>query len=187
MKNRWVLTLGIAIVAIAGLACGGGSDPEPTRAPTSTPVPTATEPAMVDPAPTTPPSANTPSAPVGDGAALSLGTPNSDDLVYDTEALTAKAGSTVTVTFNNNAVTQQHNWALVQPGTKDDVALAGLTMVDTDWLDPDDTNVIANIGLLDPGESVSVTFTAPPAGTYQYVCTFPGHNLTMFGTFEVTP
>ena len=182
MITKWVLNLGIAVVAIVGLACGGGSEPEPTRAPTSTPAPAATEPAMVDPTATT-----APSAPTGDGSGLSLGTPNSDDLVYDTESLTAKAGSTVTVTFNNSAVTQQHNWALVQPGTKDDVALAGLTEVDTDWLKPDDPNVIANIRLLDPGESVSVTFTAPPAGTYQYVCTFPGHNLTMHGTFEVTP
>ena len=179
--KKWVLHLSIALVAVFGLACGGGSEPEPT----STPAPTATQPAMVDPTPTTPPAANTPSAPVGDG--LSLGTPNSDDLVYDTESLTAKAGETVTVTFNNNAITQQHNWVLVQPGTKDDVALAGLTEVDTDWLKPGDPNVIASIRLLDPGESVSVTFTAPPAGNYQFVCTFPGHNPTMYGKFEVTP
>lgn len=179
--KKWVLYTSIAIVAIFGLACGGGSDPEPT----STPAPTATQPAMVDPTPTAPAAVNTPSAPSGDG--LSLGTPNSDDLVYDTESLSAKAGETVTVTFNNNAVTQQHNWALVQPGTKDDVALAGLTEVDTDWLKPDDPNVIASIRLLDPGESVSVTFTVPAAGRYQFVCTFPGHNPTMFGTFEVTP
>ncbi len=179
--KKWVLYTSIAIVAIFGLACGGGSDPEPT----STPAPTATQPAMVDPTPTTPAAVNTPSAPSGDG--LSLGTPNSDDLVYDTESLSAKAGETVTVTFNNNAVTQQHNWALVQPGTKDDVALAGLTEVDTDWLKPGDPNVIASIRLLDPGESESVTFTAPEAGRYQFVCTFPGHNPTMFGTFEVTP
>jgi hypothetical protein len=28
-------------------------------------------------------------------------------------------------------------------------------------------------------------FTAPAAGTYQFVCTFPGHNFTMFGDFIV--
>lgn len=31
-----------------------------------------------------------------------------------------------------------------------------------------------------------VRFTAPPPGNYQFVCTFPGHNFTMFGVFEVT-
>ena len=30
-------------------------------------------------------------------------------------------------------------------------------------------------------------FIAPPAGPYQFVCTFPGHNFTMFGDFIVTP
>ncbi|MQG65022.1 MAG: azurin, partial [SAR202 cluster bacterium] len=39
--------------------------------------------------------------------------------------------------------------------------------------------------LLDPGASGEVTFTAPASGTYQFVCTFPGHNFTMFGDFIV--
>ncbi len=168
MKKQWFLYFGIAIIAIVGLACGGGSEPEPTTAPTSTPSPTATTPAMVEPTPTSPPMVETPSAPTGDGVSLSLGSVNSDDLVFGTESLTAGAGSTVTV-------------------TKDDVALAGASAPTTDWLQPDDPNVIASIRLLNPGESGQVTFTTPAAGTYQFVCTFPGHNATMHGTFEVTP
>ena len=186
MKQKWVLHLGIAIVAIVGLACGGGSEPEPTRAPTSTPAPTATSPAMVEPTPTSSSAVDTPSAPPGDGATLTLSSANSDDLVFGSDRLAAKAGETVTVVYNNNAITQQHNWVLVQPGTKDEVATAGLVET-TNWLDPNDPNVIASIPLLEPGESGQVTFTTPAAGTYQFVCTFPGHNLTMFGTFEVTP
>ncbi len=178
MKKQWALYIGIAIIAIVGLACGGGSEPEPTSTPTPAPAPTATTPAMVEPT-TAPPS--------GDGVTLSLGSVDSDDLVFGTESLTAKAGTTVTVTYTNNAITQQHNWVLVQDGTKDDVALAGAAAPTTNWLMPDDPNVIASIRLLDPGESGQVTFTAPAAGTYQYVCTFPGHNPTMWGTFEVTP
>ena len=189
MKKQWFLYFGIAIIAIVGLACGGGSEPEPTKAPTSTPSPTATAttPAVVEPTPTSPSMVETPSAPTGDGVSLSLGSVNSDDLVFGTESLTAGAGSTVTVTYSNNAITQQHNWVLVQNGTKDDVALAGVSAPTTDWLQPDDPNVIASIRLLNPGESGQVTFTAPAAGTYQFVCTFPGHNATMHGTFEVTP
>ena len=111
---------------------------------------------------------------------------SSDEFVFTIDTMTAKAGEEVTVRFANNAVTQQHNWVLVQGGTKDDVAVAGL--VDpVNWLSPDDPNVIASVNLISPGESAQVTFTAPEAGTYEFVCTFPGHNATMFGTFEVTP
>ena len=178
MKKHWVLYVGIAMIVIASFACNGGSEPEPTRTPT--PPPTATTPAMVDPTATS-------AAPSGNGVTLSLGSVNSDDLVFGTEFLTASVGATVTVTYTNNAVTQQHNWVLVQNGAKDDVAIAGAAAPDTDWLQPNDPNVIASIRLLDPGESGQVTFTAPAAGTYQFVCTFPGHNPTMWGTFEVTP
>ena len=54
-----------------------------------------------------------------------------------------------------------------------------------DWVPPGDSRVIASTRLLDPGTTGEVTFTAPAPGTYQFVCTFPGHNLTMFGNFVV--
>ena len=115
-----------------------------------------------------------------------IGSASTDEFRFTTDSLTAKSGEEVTLRFSNNAVTQQHNWVMVQDGTKDEVATAGL--VDpVNWLNPDDPNVIASIRLLNPGESVQVTFTAPGAGAYQFVCTYPGHNATMFGTFEVAP
>ena len=115
-----------------------------------------------------------------------IGSAASDDLQFDMDSLTATAGQEVILRFNNNAVTQQHNWVLVESGTKDDVAAAGVTHPEN-WLDPDDPNVIASVRLLNAGEVGDVTFTAPDAGNYEFVCTFPGHNLTMFGTFEVSP
>ena len=56
---------------------------------------------------------------------------------------------------------------------------------DNNWVPPGDPRVIANTVLIGPGESTEVTFTAPESGTYQFVCTFPGHNFTMFGDFVV--
>jgi azurin len=53
------------------------------------------------------------------------------------------------------------------------------------WVPPGDARVIANTILLDPETFGEVTFTAPASGTYQFVCTFPGHNFTMFGNFIV--
>jgi len=41
--------------------------------------------------------------------------------------------------------------------------------------------------LVEPGTSGETTFTAPAAGTYPYICTFPGHYLMMKGVLTVTP
>ena len=115
-----------------------------------------------------------------------IGSASSDEFQFTIDSLTATSGEEVTLRFTNNAVTQQHNWVMVQDGTKDEVATGGL--VDpVNWLNADDPNVIASVRLLNPGESAQVTFTAPAAGAYQFVCTYPGHNATMFGTFEVAP
>ena len=180
MKKSWVLSFVLVMTAVVGFACGGGDDPTATTKPTSTsPAPTATSPTASQ-ATATPESS-------GGGVALSIGSVSTDDLEFDTESLTASAGAEVVLTFSNNAILQQHNWVLVQNGTKDDVAAGGLTAGPANnWVPVGDANVITNTPLIAAGESTEITFTAPAAGTYQFVCTFPGHAPTMFGTFEVT-
>ena len=109
-----------------------------------------------------------------------------DSLQYDKQLLTVNAGSDVTLTFTNVATVQQHNWVLVKPGTKDEVAMAGtLAGVANGWIPVDDDRVLANSSLLDAGASEEIKFNAPAAGTYPFVCTFPGHNATMIGNFIV--
>ena len=112
-----------------------------------------------------------------------------DALKFSTGTLTAKAGADVVLTFNNTSIINQHNWVLVNDGDKDGVATDGtIAGAANDWLQPDDPRVISHTALLNPGETEEVHFTAPPAGAYQFVCTFPGHNLSgMFGDFQVTP
>jgi uncharacterized cupredoxin-like copper-binding protein len=45
----------------------------------------------------------------------------------------------------------------------------------------------AHSGVLPAGDTNTFTFTAPAAGTYQYVCTVAGHAPAgMVGTFTVT-
>ena len=109
-----------------------------------------------------------------------------DALEFDTSSFAVGAGSQVTLTFTNASTLFQHNWVLTVDGTKDDVAQRGTSHPTADWVQPDDPDVFDHTQLLDPGTAGSVTFTAPPTGTYQFVCTFPGHNITMFGTFEVS-
>ena len=80
----------------------------------------------------------------------------------------------------------QHNWVLTAKGRGDDVGQAGIKAgADKGWV-PDSPDVLAHTKLLNPGESETITFTAPKEkGDYPYVCTFPGHYTTMKGTLEV--
>ena len=111
-----------------------------------------------------------------------------DALQFDLSQLTVKASSEVVITFKNASTGIQHNFVVVRAGTKDEVATAGAAAgPDNDWIPQGDDRVIAKSGLLASGASEDITFTAPGPGTYQFLCTFPGHNVTMFGEFNVTP
>jgi hypothetical protein len=47
--------------------------------------------------------------------------------------------------------------------------------------------VLWSIPVISPGQSKSVTFTAPmQPGVYPYVCTYPGHGFVMYGAMYVT-
>jgi azurin len=138
------------------------------------------------PPPTQAPSASEPPPSSGSGA-LEISV-KGDALEFDKESLEVATGSEVALSFNNISGINQHNLVIVKAGTKDAVATRGTAAgPGADWVQPGDADVIANTKVLDAGAAGDVTFTAPAAGTYQFVCTFPGHNFTMFGDFVVTP
>ena len=113
-----------------------------------------------------------------------------ETMAYDQTALTVKAGQKVHVVLTNRATSQamKHNWVLVNAGKEADVATAGMTAGEgKGYVAPGDGNVIAHTPLSQPGGQTEVTFTAPAAGTYPYICTFPGHYQSMHGTLTVTP
>ena len=113
---------------------------------------------------------------------------NGDALEFDSDSFEVTAGTEVVLVFNNVSGVNQHNWVVVQAGKKDEVAARGTAAgPGNEWVQPADPDVIAHTKLLGPGETSEVSFSAPPAGTYQFVCTFPGHNFTMFGDFVVNP
>jgi azurin len=171
-------SLGIVITTMLFvLACGGG-DPTPTEKPASTAKPAATEAPVVSPTPTTAPIAST------GASTLDIGS-RGDELYFDKDTLTVKSGEEILLTFTNNAGALQHNWVLVPVGTDLEISTAGVTAgADNYWI-PDDSRIIASSILVEPGSSAKVKFTAPSAGSYTFVCTFPGHNFTMSGSLEV--
>ena len=150
---------------------------EPTAMPTAVPAtsaPATSEPATSEPAMT------------GGGPVELEIDVNGDALEFSSGSMSAPAGAEVVVTFKNSSSVNTHNWALVEAGTKDAVATDGTAAGPANhWLPVDDSRVIGSTILVGPGESAQATFTAPSAGVYQFVCTFPGHNFTMFGDFTV--
>ena len=178
MNKRMLLIVALFSAAALVLAACGGGGPEPTatRAPTNTPTP-------LSGGQETPATPDT-EAPTGGPVNLSISVVG-DELKFTESSFTVAAGSQVTLTLDNVSATQQHNWALVEAGSKDDITNLGAAAgPDSGWL-PDDPRVLANTSLLDPGMSESITFQAPASGSYEFVCTFPGHNPTMFGDFIV--
>ena len=120
----------------------------------------------------------------GAPAALNISTAG-EQLQFAPANLSAAAGD-VKITFKNGSGAQKHNWVLVKGG--DDVAQkvdeaaaagGGETQAGGD--------VIAATKLLAGGEAGTASFTAPAAGTYTFLCTFPGHFVAgMKGTLTVS-
>jgi len=115
-----------------------------------------------------------------------------DQMKYDVVAIDATVGEKVTVTLTNTGMLPKaamaHNFVLLKAGT--DVAAfasAAMTHPENGYIAPDMADkVIVSSKLLGPGESDTVSFIAPAAGVYDYICTFPGHALAgMRGTLTV--
>ncbi len=111
--------------------------------------------------------------------------PKGEQLLFDQTAFTVKAGEKVKLTFNNTS-SMQHNWVLTAPGTADKIAQDSITAgAAKGWLaiGPD---VLAHTKLVDPKKTDTIDFVAPTKpGDYPFICSFPGHAMTMKGILTV--
>ena len=117
---------------------------------------------------------------------LSIGTV--PGLRFDTESFDVRAGSKVSLRFDNND-DMLHNLVLTLPGTVDDIAAEALTLgirgQELNYV-PDSDDVLFYTSLLEPETEETIYFTAPDEpGDYHFVCTFPGHSMTMRGILKV--
>ena len=116
-----------------------------------------------------------------------------DTMQFDLKTFEAKAGEKVELTFKNIGkipkIAMGHNLVILKKGIsaiafgqKAMSAGANATNALPDSVKGD---TIAATKLLGPAESETITFTAPDAGDYEYVCTFPGHFAMMRGVMKV--
>ena len=149
-RRNFLRMSGVAATGALLAACGGGSTPEPAKAPAGAPVSFELE----------------SSAQAG-------------EFKFNKAELEAAAGSKITVKFTNKtdpAAAVNHNWILAKNGQEDSIVTNGTAAGDANgWIKADDPGIIAHTKLIKGGESDSVTFDAPAPGSYTYMCSFPGH------------
>ncbi len=117
-----------------------------------------------------------------------------DTMQFDIKSFNATAGSEFKLTFRNTGklpkIAMGHNLVILKKGVSaikfgQKVLTAGGSA--TNAL-PESvmSDVLAHTQLLGPGEEELITFKVPlEKGSYQYVCTFPGHFAMMRGVMEV--
>jgi len=138
------------------------------------------------PAPTAKPAAT--AVPAKQTVVIELGS-KGDEIAFDKTALSAPAGSRITIKFKNNANPNSgmlHNVVVVKPGTQDGVAAEGIAAGEAlNYVKKDDARVLAMTKVIKGGESVEVSFDAPAPGDYPVICTFPGHYVLMKAVLTV--
>lgn len=117
-------------------------------------------------------------------------TPVGNQMKFEQTEFTVAAGTEITLTFENTATSaaMEHNVVMLTDNadaTINRVGQAAMSAADNAYI-PDDEGVLAASDLAKPGETVTLTFTAPSEpGEYAYICTFPGHYTMMQGTMRV--
>lgn len=159
-------------------ACSGGETKTETE--TTTPVTTET---------TAPAVEETPAADANAVAELTID--GNDQMQFDKKEFKVKAGQKVKLTLTHSGKmdkkTMGHNWVLLAQGmTPELYGKAAAKDGDADHISKSESaNVIAHTKLIGAGESDTIEFTAPEAGIYDFVCSFPGHWGAMNGKFIV--
>jgi len=114
-----------------------------------------------------------------------------DQMKFNLKSIVAKEGDIVKIHFKNVGKmpkkTMGHNFVLLKPEV--DIASFATKAISADYNDyiPEElkNDIIAHSHLLGPGESTIIEFKAPSKGVYKFICSFPGHYLSMQGNLIV--
>lgn len=111
-----------------------------------------------------------------------------DRMQYDLVRFKVKPDAEVKIVLTNKSE-EEHNLIITEPGARQSIVMSalrlGLKGKSMNYI-PEKKEVLWTIPLILPGETDSVTFTAPAqSGVYPYVCTVPGHGSIMYGALYV--
>lgn len=125
-----------------------------------------------------------------DEKSTNLALSGNDLMKFDKSEFTVKAGQKVTLTLRHTGKIDKkimgHNFVLLKQGTSVPTfsAAAAAAGESEDWIANKD-QIIAHTKMIGGGQSTQVTFDAPTPGSYDFICSFPGHSGLMKGTFVV--
>ncbi len=117
-----------------------------------------------------------------------------EQMKFDTPRIVVEAGRPFEIIFENPDV-MPHNLVVTKPGTRAKVGTAAMELA-PEFLDksgrawvPETADVIAATKLIEPGRNETLRIAGNAVrteGVYDFVCTFPGHWLVMYGELVVT-
>lgn len=114
-----------------------------------------------------------------------------DQMQFNTNELRAIAGKPIKLTLKHVGKIPKeamgHNLVILQEGT-DEAAFAAkaIEAKDTDYIPASEkASIVAHTKLLGGGEEDTIEFTVDKKGTYNFLCTFPGHVAMMKGVLIV--
>lgn len=114
---------------------------------------------------------------------------SNDQMRFNLSEISVKEGETVVLTLKHVGklpkAAMGHNWVLLAQGT-DLAAFSSLAVKarDTEYI-PEGDQVLVHTALIGGGEETTIEFTAPAAGEYDFICSFPGHYALMKGKLIV--
>lgn len=116
-----------------------------------------------------------------------------DQMQYNTKAFEVTEGEEVVLSLKHigqlPVVAMGHNVVILKPGTALPAFAAKCAPAKDNGYIPEDAEskamIVAHTKMLGGGESDEITFTAPAAGEYPFICTFPGHFAIMQGVMTV--
>lgn len=113
-----------------------------------------------------------------------------DQMTFDKNEIRVPQGKKVHLVLHHSGKMSKdvmgHNFVLLKQGT--DIAKFGQEASqakDNKYIPKMTKDVIANTDVIGGGETTEITFDVPQAGTYDYICSFPGHYALMKGKFIV--
>lgn len=113
-----------------------------------------------------------------------------EQMMYDLHYFTVQAGKPVQIILDNTD-NMPHNVVITAPGAFQEIALSAGAMTPPDdpkakAFVPDSPKVLQSTPLVQPGDSDTLSFTAPEKpGNYVFLCTYPGHWVKMYGVMQV--
>ena len=124
--------------------------------------------------------------------AITVNLEGTDQMTFNIQEIKAKAGQTINLTLKHvgqMAKNQMgHNFVLLKKGT--DIPAFGMAAMEAglekEYIPNDGKDIIAHTRLLGGGESDTISFKAPSEpGSYDYICSYPGHFSLMKGVLIV--